>query len=93
MSKQAVRRGAWKVIFGDGDERWSMGDPSHPRVSEARHRAAHSPLQTSSGDVGVLASIVSDMRYLVNDCPTTKEACAKLAALRAAVRKLGPSTE
>lgn len=89
MAAQSVRRGAWKVIFGEGDERWSMGDPGHPRVREA----AHSSLRPLPPDVGVLASIVSDMRYLVNDCPTTKEACAKLAALRAAVRKLGPSTE
>ena len=88
-SSQVVRRGAWKVIFGEGDERWSMGDPGAPQVSEARHQAAHSPLHTSSGQVGILASIVSDMHYLVYSCPTTKEACEKLRALRAAVRQLG----
>jgi len=93
MAKQQVRRGAWKVVFGDGDQRWSMGDPGHPRVSAARHVAAHSPLSTSTGDVSILASIVSDMLYLVHGCPTTKDAVAKLAALRAAVRSLGPAKE
>jgi hypothetical protein len=40
-----------------------------------------------------LASVASDMAYLVHDCPTTKLACEKLAALRAAVRELGEVPE
>lgn len=87
------RRGAWKVIFGDGMQRWSLGDPGHPRVREAFRVAMQNPLGTCTGDVGILSSIVADMQYLVHGCHTTKEACAKLAAIRAAVRKLGPAEE
>jgi hypothetical protein len=82
------RRGAWKIVFGEGTNRWSMGDPGHPRIRQARRAAAHRSLDTTSEDVSVLASIVDDLHYLVHVCPTTKLACEKLAALRAGVREL-----
>jgi len=79
-----VRRGAHRVFIGEGDARWSMADPAHPLVVEAHRRAAESQAGL------MLASVASDMTYLVHTCPTTKLACEKLAAMRAAVRKLGP---
>lgn len=92
MAKQSVRRASYKVVFGEGAEQWSMGDPGHPMVSNAGYRARYG---TPSGNEGalLLASIVSDMHYLVHVCPSTKLACEKLAALRAAVRELEPEIE
>jgi hypothetical protein len=87
---QVARRGSYRVVFGEGERRWSLGDPGHPLVSQADWQARHEPLNTSSSQVLILASIVSDMHYLVHVCPSTKLACEKLAAIRAAVRKLGP---
>ena len=63
-------------------------------VVAAQHHVRYSkPLGEADTHALVLASIVSDMAYLVHACPTTKLACEKLAAMRAAVRKLGPVTE
>ena len=85
----AVRRVAWRVIFGEGAERWSMSDPSHPSV-EAAYDTARDAIALGKVDskISILSSIASDLNYLINICPTTKLACAKLADIRAAVRKL-----
>jgi hypothetical protein len=91
-SQQSARRGSFRVIFGEGDERWSLGDPGHPIVDNAQHRVRYGVASGNDGAL-VLADIVSDMHYLVHVCPDTKQACAKLAALRAAVRRLGPVTD
>jgi hypothetical protein len=89
-----ARRGSFKIVFGDGDTRWALGDPCHPIVVAAQHHVRYSkPLGEADTHALVLASIVSDMAYLVHACPTTKLACEKLAAMRAAVRRLGPVTE
>jgi len=92
MSRQAARRTSYRVTFGEDTERWSLGDPGHPMVENAAYRARYG---TPSGNDGamLLACIVSDMVYLVHTCPSTRLACEKLAALRAAVRELGPVTE
>ena len=91
MAEEA-RRGSFKVIFGDGAESWSLTDPGHPRVTEADRRVHWSkPLGEGDADAMVLASVARDMHYLVHTCPSTKLACEKLAAMRAAVRKLGPA--
>ena len=94
MARQSVRRASYRVIFGEGDQRWSMADPGHPLVSEADHRVHYGrPLEEVDRDAMLLASVARDMAYLVHTCPSTKLACEKLAAMRAAVRKLGPSEE
>ena len=87
-----AKRVRFKVVFGEGTESWSMGDPGHPMVVNAGYRARHG---TQSGNDGamLLASLVSDLHYLVHVCPSMKLACEKLAALRAAVRQLGPVGE
>ena len=87
MAEKLIRRGAHRVFIGDGLERWSLADPAHPLVVEAHRHATESQAGL------MLASVASDMHYLVHTCPTTKLACEKLAALRAAVRKLGPVEE
>ena len=84
MTDQPVRRGAHRVFIGEGTERWSLADPGHPLVVAAHRRAPESATGL------MLASVAADMHYLVHTCPTTKLACEKLAAMRAAVRKLGP---
>jgi len=91
--ERRARRGSYRIVFGEERDRWSLADPGHPLVSRANHDARHNPLGTSSEQVGVLASITSDMHYLVHTCPSTKLACEKLASLRAAVRALGPIDE
>ena len=83
----SVRRAGWHVIFGDDHGRWQVGDPGSKRAVAA-HRACRFGAVAFRDDVAVLASLRSDFAYLVHDCPTTKLACQKLAALRAAVRKL-----
>ena len=88
MANQEVRRASFVIVFGEGDERWSMPDPSHPVVDEAHHRTRYGTPTESDGLV--LADTVSALDYLIHTCPTTKLACEKLAAMRAAVRKLGP---
>ena len=86
-----VRRGSFRVFMGTGEEQWSLADPGHPVVSAAqRHVRYSSPLAQLDSHALVLASVASDMAYLVHDCPSTKLACEKLAKMRAAVRKLGP---
>lgn len=63
-------------------------------VEEANRRARHAPRSTDFPvDSLLLAEIACDLHYLVHTCPTTKLACQKLAALRAAVRALGPVEE
>jgi len=79
-------KGGFKVIFGEELERWSLTDPCHPRVAEAHHRARYG--EPTKEDVLLLASVVSEMGYLLYTCPTTTEANSKLAAMRAAVRKI-----
>jgi hypothetical protein len=88
---QAVRRASFQVVFGDGVHRWSMPDPSHPVVKSAQRcvRYGDTPNKHNS-DALVLADVASAIDYLVHTCPTTKLACEKLAAMRAAVRELGP---
>ena len=94
MSKQAVRRASFVVVFGDGTQRWSMPDPGHPIVARAQRRVRYGkPLEEASSDALVLADTASVLAYLIHVCPTTKLACEKLAAMRAAVRKLGPVAE
>ena len=88
MARQEVRRASFVVVFGNGDQRWSMPDPSHQVVDEAHHRARYGI--PSKSDILVLADNVSALYYLIHTCPTTKLACEKLAVMRAAVRKLGP---
>lgn len=91
MPAQDARRASFVVIFGDGDQRWSFPDPGHPVVSDAGWRTRYGrPLEEVNRDALVLADTVSALHYLVHVCPTTKLACEKLAAMRAAVRKLGP---
>jgi hypothetical protein len=92
-----ARRGSFRIVFNEGDDmkRYSMADPGHPVVSGANWRVRYSqpfeaPKTQADIDALVLADTVSDLAYLVYDCPSTKLACEKLAALRAAVRKLGP---
>ena len=87
---KTVRRGSYRVFIGEGDERWSLADPCHPIVRMAAQSARQSELLSP---VLALTSVVSDMAYLVYDCPTTLLACQKLAAMRVAVRKLGPVEE
>jgi hypothetical protein len=91
--RQKVRRGSYRVFIGEGTERWSLGDPGHPLVSEANHDSRYSPDTMTHGQVMTLASIASDFEYLVHVCPTTKLACEKLAAMRAAVREPGDVDE
>jgi len=89
--RQKVRRASFAIVFGEGDERWSISDPGHPVVQEAQHRVRYEVGEHNHSMT--LASVASDMAYLVHDCPTTKLACEKLAALRAAVRELGEVPE
>ena len=92
MSRSArvgrARRASFRIVFDEKADRWSLGDPGHPLVSRAHHDARHKPLGMSSEQMGVLASIASDMHYLVYECPSTKLACEMLASMRAAVRTL-----
>ncbi len=95
MANQEVRRASFVIVFGEGDERWSMPDPGHPIVGNANWRARYhkhidEPRTQLDTDALVLADTVSALAYLIHTCPTTKLACEKLAAMRAAVRKLGP---
>ena len=75
------------LIFGEGEDRWSFPDPGHPIVDRANRSArgydGH-PLDTAI----VLADVVSALAYLTHDCPSTKIACQKLAAIRRAVREM-----
>jgi hypothetical protein len=87
--RQKVRRGSYRVFIGEGTERWSLGDPGHPLVSKANYDSRYNPTAMTDGQKLTLASITSDFAYLVHTCPTTKLACEKLAAMRAAVRELG----
>lgn len=91
--RQKVRRGSYRVIFGEDADRWSMGDPGHPMVCEANRASRYSFATMTQGQAMTLGSIASDFAYLVHDCPTTKLACEKLAAMRAAVRELGDVDE
>ena len=90
-SRKLVRRGSFRVFMGTGAGQWSLSDPAHPIVSRAQRHVRYSkPLGEADTHAMVLASVASDMAYLIHTCPTTKLACEKLAAIRAAVRKLGP---
>ena len=86
-----VRRASFVIVFGEGDRRWSMPDPGHPIVDRAQRETRYGSPTKSDGLV--LADTVSALHYLIHTCPSTKLACEKLAAMRAAARKLGPSTE
>jgi hypothetical protein len=84
-----MRRASYQIIFGDGANRWSLGDPGHPLVARAQWHARYSkPLSELDSKALLLAELVSDLHYLVYTCPTTKLACQKLALLRTAVRGL-----
>lgn len=86
-----VRRGSYRVFIGDGAERWSLADPGHPIAECAEYTIRYGkPFGEADPAAMTLTSFVSDMRYLLYVCPSTKLACAKLAEMRAAVRKLGP---
>ena len=98
MAKQEVRRASFVVVFGEGAERWSFPDPGHPIVDRAQHLTRYGkPFEAGRTEEEkaalVLADTVSAIAYLIHTCPTTKLACEKLAAMRAAVRKLGPVAE
>ena len=98
MAKQEVRRASFVVVFGEGTERWSFPDPCHPIVDRAQHLTRYGkPFEAGRTEEEkaalVLADTVSAIAYLIHTCPTTKLACEKLAAMRAAVRKLGPVAE
>ncbi len=84
MSK--ARRASFVIIFGEGDQRWSMPDPRQKRVSDANRAARYGELSHSDGLI--LASVASAFAYLIHDCPTTKLAIEKLRMMRAAVRAL-----
>jgi hypothetical protein len=91
MAKPTSRRESFLVTFGEGEQRWSFPDPAHPIVDMAQWRTRYGqPLERASSDALVLADTVSALHYLIHVCPTTKLACEKLAAMRAAVRELGP---
>lgn len=86
-----MRRASYHVVFGKDAERWQMPDPAHPIVDMAQWRTRYGTPSASDGLV--LADTVSVLHYLIHVCPTTTLACAKLAEMRAAVRKLGPIEE
>jgi len=65
-----------------------MPDPSHPVVDEAHHRTRYGTPSKSDGLV--LADTVSALDYLVHSFPTTKRSREEPAAMREAVRMLGP---
>ena len=87
MTRRSVRRGSYRVYFGDGSELWSLSDPGHHLVERADYQVRHGLLEADC-DALPLAGVRADMAYLIYDCPTTKLACEKLAAMRAAVRAL-----
>ena len=74
-----------RIIFGEGDERWSFTDPTSERMDEARH-AARYPAPNVAPQYAV-AEQADDLAYLLADCPTTKLAVAKLRQIRRAIRE------
>jgi hypothetical protein len=94
MAKQVTRRASFVIVFGEGDERWSFPDPGHDIVQQAQHRVRYGqPLEQCNTDALVLGDTVSALAYLLYDCPTTKLAQEKLAAMRRAIRELPPNTD
>lgn len=81
-----ARRVHFNLVFGDGDERWSAPDPTHEKMRDARHAARYplSPYQPNYN----CASQAETYEYLVNTCPTTELAVAKLRMIRRAIREL-----
>jgi hypothetical protein len=81
MTTPAITRKAGRICFGDGPERWSVVDLEAPKVVEAHYQLRYGP----SPDFN-LAEALDAYRYLAIDCPTTKMAQQKLAAIRRAHR-------
>ena len=74
-----------RIIFGEGDERWSFTDPTSNQAEADRH-AARYPVPGVAPQYGV-AGQADDLAYLLADCPTTKLAVAKLRQIRRAIRE------
>lgn len=76
------------IVFGEGEDRYQMTDPGQKRTADARHAQRYGSAEELTRSRYVVASIADEYAYLVWTCPTTKDACEKLARLRRAVREL-----
>lgn len=75
----SARREHTRIIFDEGDRRWSVEDPDFPRVEEEFRVATEAKLYYVRG-------LASTLLYLICDCPTTKLAQEKIADIRRALR-------
>jgi hypothetical protein len=78
---ECVERRHGRIWFGERGDRWSVNDYDRPELSGRRRR------MTQEGDF-LPRDVISDFLYLLYDCPTTKLAQQKLAAIRAALRNV-----
>jgi hypothetical protein len=89
MNARRPPKAPWVIVFGEGDERYQMTDPGQKRTGDARHAVRYkSPESLTMSERYLVAGLADEYCYLVWDCPTTKDACEKLAKLRRAVREL-----
>ena len=78
---EKVRREHTRIIFGEGEGRWSVVDPDYPAVEEEFLECTERKLYNVRG-------LASQMLYLICVCPTTELAQKKIAAIRRALREV-----
>ena len=91
MTDVLTKRTDHKLVFNEGDERWSFPNPLNPRLEEC-DRLARGYDGTGDTvprqDALVLASFAAACQWLLVDCPTTERAIEQLRAIRRAVAEL-----